>query len=95
MCNHLNFQAECQVRRLTEGDNGPITSYVAEIHIKCADCGQVFGFLGPPAGTRNELPTTSQDGLELRCPIVPGPVPRFGPVFYELPASITGKRHHA
>jgi hypothetical protein len=94
-CEHETFRADCRIGRLTEGEGGPVTSWVLEAEVRCADCGERFGFLGPSAGIRNNEPTTSQDGLELRCPIVPGPVPRTGPAFYEFPERLTGKQRHA
>jgi hypothetical protein len=84
-CKHETFEASVNVGRLTDGDDGPVTSYVAEIKIVCAICRVEFGFLGPAAGVRNDEPTTSMDGLELRCPIVPGSVPRRGPCRYDFP----------
>ena len=94
-CDHPEFRADVKVGRLTNGDDGPVTAWVAELRVACAACGQRFGFLGPPAGLRNADPTTSTDGLELRCPLVPGPVPRTGSAFYEFPERSGDSRRHA
>jgi hypothetical protein len=94
-CSHETFQANVQVGRLTDGEDGPVTAWVAEVRVRCAACGLEFGFLGPPAGVRNNEPTTSLDGLELRCPIVPGPVHRFGPQLLEMPERLSGKVRQA
>jgi hypothetical protein len=83
-CTHDSFDASVDVGRLTEKDGGPVTSYVCEVRVRCAVCGEAFGFIGPPAGVRGDGPTTSQDGLELRIPIAPGEVRREGPAYYEL-----------
>jgi hypothetical protein len=70
-CNHLNFQAEVSVTRIAEKGDGPITAYVAEIHVSCADCGQPFRFKCPVIGMSPTQPAVSIDGQELRCPIEP------------------------
>lgn len=94
-CQHETFRCDCKVGRLTEEEGGPVTSWVLEVSVSCVNCGQEFGFLGPPGGIRNHEPTTSPDGLELRIPIVPGPVPRTGKQFYEFPERLKPRRHHA
>lgn len=94
-CHHENFEAKCNVGRLTDGEDGPVTSWVIEVRVRCADCQLDFGFIGPPAGIRNSDATCSPDGLELRCPIAPGSLPRIGPYFIEFPESVIGKVRQA
>lgn len=53
--------------------------FMADIQIKCADCGMPFRFLGLPAGCSTMEPMCSIAGEEARIPIEPldmdGPVP--------------------
>ena len=70
-CQHVNFLSEASIGRLSEIEGGPITSYIAEIRIKCTDCGLPFRFLGLSAGSHSTEPRVSADALELRAPIEP------------------------
>jgi hypothetical protein len=71
MCKHESFKSEVKVNRLTETEGGPVTGYLAEIEITCADCFKPFEFIGLPGGLLNGKPTTNVDGNELRVPIKP------------------------
>lgn len=71
MCDHEQFKADCDINRLSETDDGPITGYSINISVKCIQCGQKFRFLGVPAGSDHQFPRASIDGTELRAPIEP------------------------
>lgn len=70
-CEHMNFKADVRVGRLTDGDDGPVTGYSADVHINCADCGLPFRFMGLPFGSHPSEPRLSADSVELRAPIEP------------------------
>ena len=70
-CEHLNFAANVAVNRLTKGDGGPVTSYLADVRIHCADCGRAMQFLGLPAGIDTGGASLSVDGLEARLGLCP------------------------
>lgn len=79
-CYHLMFDANIAVARVGEADEnntmpGMPTAFVAEITIKCGDCGEHFKFDGVPAGLSYDSPATSVDGRELRAPIRPETLP--------------------
>lgn len=65
-CKHENFRADVSVNRF---DNGP--PYMAEVHIKCADCGLPFEFLGLECGVDTHGAKVSVDGQEARLAIIP------------------------
>ncbi|MET4895753.1 hypothetical protein RN629_01105 [Sphingomonadaceae bacterium jetA1] len=69
-CEHENFYAAVDVARLTDCD-GRVSSFNADVKIRCADCGRQFQFLGLPAGVNLAGATTSIDGLEARMAICP------------------------
>lgn len=68
-CQHEHFAAHVGVGRLTKGQGGPVTSFTADITIRCAQCGARMRFLGVPHGSSYDVPTCSADGTELRAPI--------------------------
>ena len=70
-CPHLNFKANVQVGRLTDGDDGPVTGYCADVKIICVDCQLPFRFQGLSAGYHHSEPRVSIDGTKLRAPIEP------------------------
>lgn len=88
-CPHLNFRAEVNVGRLSDGDAGPITGYVADIQVKCSDCDLKFRFIGIPAGAHFAEPRVSIDGLELRAPLEPATHVKFqASASYKMPPKI-------
>lgn len=90
ICDHLNFAANVRVGRLTQCEGGPVTGYVADATITCAECGLPFRFIGLPAGNHFAEPRVSIDGTELRAPIEPASHERFAPTAsYTFP---TGRR---
>ena len=54
-CPHEDFLAEVDVNRLTSGDSPEITGYIADIRVRCADCGEPFRWTGVPAGLMPRL----------------------------------------
>ena len=77
-CAHPEFSADVGVARITDGDDGPVRNYVADITITCAACGLPFHFIGPTAGLSFTRPTVDVAGTTLHAPIAPGeaPIPR-------------------
>lgn len=71
VCDHPRFQAKVDCHRLTDGDNGPVTSFAADVQIWCDVCGMPFRFLCPDGGVLSDRPAISVDGHEIRLPIVP------------------------
>lgn len=69
-CEHLNFDASVGVGRLTD-DAGNVTSYMAEIRIKCAGCGVPMQFLGLEPGLDLQGARVSIDGLEANIAVTP------------------------
>lgn len=70
-CEHNEFRASVAVARLTGEDGGPVTGYVAEIKIECAECGKQFQFLGLEPGMDTQGARVSIDGLEANIAISP------------------------
>jgi hypothetical protein len=69
-CQHLHFCSEVDVNRLTELESGIVDHFVADIRLRCADCGLTFRFPGIQHGVHYE-PRTSLDGTELRVSVEP------------------------
>ena len=65
-CTHETFHADVKVARILD-----VGKFVAEITVKCMDCGEPFRFVGVAAGLSYEHPQCSIDGLELFAPIEP------------------------
>ncbi len=92
-CQHMNFAANVNVGRLTDGDDGPVTGYTAGVQVKCADCGLPFRFIGLPAGNHYAEPRVSVDATELRAPIEPAIHEKFAAAAsYTMPPK--GKNRH-
>lgn len=86
-CEHKSFACKANIGRLSHSDGGPITGYIAEITVNCADCGLAFRFIGLSAGNSHREPRVSPDGLELRAPLEPATHERWAPVArYEFPS---------
>jgi hypothetical protein len=78
-CPHENFAAQVDVNRLTRGEDGPINGFVADVRIQCADCDEVFRFMGVEAGHMPDRPMVSVDEKEIHLPIRPATSdPDFG-----------------
>jgi hypothetical protein len=65
-CEHKNFSAAVAVNRLE--DTG---RFVADIAIRCLDCGIPFQFMGLEPGLRLDGASVSLDGLEAKIGIHP------------------------
>lgn len=70
-CQHMNFGVVGEVYRLTDTDDGPVTSFSIEVKVKCAMCDMPFEWLGVDRGLSVKKPMKSADGLTLRAPIIP------------------------
>lgn len=79
-CEHKNFRCAANIGRLSHDEGGPITGYVADVKIECADCGLPFRFIGLNAGNHYAEPRVSIDGTELRAPIEPATHTKFQPL---------------
>lgn len=76
MCEHPNFNVDADVIRLTDGDeSGPVTAFVTELRVRCADCGEPFRFIGFPMGASPRAPMVSVDHQEARLPMAPASAP--------------------
>lgn len=74
-CVHLNFLADVSVSRLKNEeeapDDQPVSNYLAEVKIKCSECGKPFRFIGLPCGVDLTGAAVSIDGQEARLRILP------------------------
>lgn len=73
-CAHESFEARVDVQRLGD-DDGRIRNYLAEVSIRCTQCGQSFHFLCPDAGLSFTKPTVDVGATTLHTPIAPGEAP--------------------
>lgn len=86
MCDHEDFLIEGNIGRLSHDKGGPITSYTADIKIKCTQCGLPFRFIGLAAGNHHSEPRVNIDATELRAPIEPAEHQKFAPAAsYTMP----------
>lgn len=65
-CKHERFFCNVNVNRIED-----IGRFMADITVKCEDCGTPFRFIGLPAGMDYNSPCVSVDGCEGRFPIHP------------------------
>lgn len=65
-CKHLKFDAVVRVARVED-----IGRFIAEIRVKCIECGTPFQFQGIQPGMNYNGPTVSLDGLEANLPVFP------------------------
>lgn len=71
-CAHMNFAADVKVARVEEKEGGPIIAFMADITVKCSDCGLPFRWVGPyDLGMSYDKPMLGVDRQELRAPIEP------------------------
>jgi hypothetical protein len=70
-CEHENFMADVQVNRIPLREGGPIERYMADVRVKCNDCGLPFRFIGLPAGVDLNGASVSVDAEEARLAIAP------------------------
>ena len=92
-CSHMNFSAVVKVARVTDGDVGPVTNYIAEVGVKCSECGVPFHFVGVDGGFGYLKPTRDFLGTTLHAPIAPGEaLPPSGKLTYDMQGSGAGGR---
>lgn len=65
-CSHNSFEADVTVNRIED-----IGRFMADVTIKCVECGTPFRFIGLPAGMDYNSPCVSVDAQQLRAPIAP------------------------
>lgn len=65
-CKHESFEANVDVNRIEDAGR-----FMADITIRCADCGTPMRFLGLPLGLDMNSATVSFDGTEARMGIAP------------------------
>jgi hypothetical protein len=68
-CKHEGFDITTNINFLA--DRG---KWMAEVTIKCNQCGEPFQWLGPDVGIHLNGAALSPDGLELRIAIAPNSV---------------------
>lgn len=73
-CEHKDFHTAVNIGRLTDGDTGPVRSFMADIRINCKDCGLPFEFMGLQMGMDLQGARMSPDGQEARIAITPSGV---------------------
>lgn len=92
-CEHKDFRADVAVGRISDSQTGEITQFVADVTVKCSECGAPFGFRGAPAGHSWNEPRCQVDALKISLPLMSphelalaGPLPAFGrgPMVYEV-----------
>ena len=66
MCKHNNFDATVKVARIEDSGR-----FMAEVQVKCADCGVPMQFMGLQPGLNFDGATVSLDGLEMSVGIHP------------------------
>lgn len=65
-CEHKDFEAKVNVIRLE--DSG---AFMAEVKVKCRECGTPFQFIGIPMGLSFTKPMVEVMSAEARLPIKP------------------------
>lgn len=65
-CKHMNFGATVNIARLEDSGR-----FMAEVSVKCVDCGEQFQFLGLEPGLNLNGSAVSIDGLEAFIAIAP------------------------
>lgn len=72
-CKHERFEATVSVGRLLsrQPDDDQAVRFMADVRVKCVECGTPFSFIGLPAGSDINSPMVSVDGTEGRFPIHP------------------------
>lgn len=81
-CKHKHFYADVRVARITdEGqDDNPdaeIKAYIADVQVKCNECGIEFQFVGIEGGFNWNYPTTNVDATKVNLPMIPSNRPRI------------------
>jgi hypothetical protein len=66
VCEHPNFAATVTVNRLEDSGR-----FVADVSVRCEDCGTPFRFIGLPTGLDLDGASVSVGGTEARLAIAP------------------------
>lgn len=75
-CLHETFSAKVEIDRITDGERGPVTSFMCHVTVTCDQCRVPFQFIGLPLGLQMRGAAMSVDGQEARLAIAPaGEVP--------------------
>ena len=83
-CPHTHFDATIGVHRLTD-DAGVVRNFVAEVEVRCTDCGSPFHFIGASSGYSFARPTVNVGATTLHAPIAPGQAPLPASIEFEIP----------
>lgn len=65
-CKHENFLGDVSVNRIED-----VGRFIADVRIKCTDCGVPMRFIGLPAGVDLNGASVSIDATEARLAIAP------------------------
>ena len=83
-CTHARFSAEVGVHRLLD-DAGRVRNFIAEVQVRCADCGEPFHFVCPDTGLSFTRPTVNVGATTLHAPIAPGEAALPDRIRFEMP----------
>ena len=75
-CQHEDFEANVGVHRLTN-DAGQVHAWMADVEVKCAQCGLPFTFPGLANGISSTEARVSVSGEKMSVPIKPQDQPHF------------------
>lgn len=84
-CPHTHFEADVSVHRLTDEASDIVRNFIAEVSVRCTDCGVPFHFIGADAGHSFARPTVNVGATTLHAPIAPGVAPLPDLISYEAP----------
>lgn len=94
VCRHEDFRADVAVDRIADDGKGEnIVHFIAHVTVCCTQCGETFGFRGPPGGHSWDEPRCAVDARKISLPLMsptelalagPLPVMRRGPMVYEV-----------
>ena len=76
-CQHEDFIAKVDVNRITRGEGGEVYAYMADVSVKCAQCGKPFTFPGFANGISSHEARVSISGEVLSVPIKPNDQEHF------------------
>jgi hypothetical protein len=76
-CQHEDFQANVGVHRLTRGDDGPVYAWIADVEVKCSQCGLPFEFPGLANGISSTEARVSINGQKMSVPLKPADKQHF------------------
>jgi hypothetical protein len=83
-CAHDRFSANVDVHRLTD-DSGRVRNFIAEVQVRCLDCGEPFHFVCPDIGLSFTRPTVNVGATTLHAPMAPGEAALPDRIRFEVP----------